>query len=35
MMRRYKMEVRVTDVVAEMVVVSQNLMRKRNDNDFS
>jgi len=34
-MRRYKMEVRVTDVVAEMVVVSQNLMRKRNDNDFS
>jgi hypothetical protein len=35
MMRRYKMEVRVTDVVVEMVVVSQNLVRKRNDNDFS
>jgi hypothetical protein len=35
MMRRYKMEVRVTDVVVEMVVVSQNLVRKRNNNDFS
>jgi len=34
-MRRYKMEVRVTDVVVEMVVVSQNLVRKRNNNDFS
>jgi hypothetical protein len=35
MMRRYKIEVRVTEVMAEMMVVSQNSMRKRNDNDLS